>query len=76
MWTKGNFHELVPDSGNSRDIQSGSCPGSGWDTQGHSQSQSYSCFVLAVCFSESWNSFPQSEDTKTLEQVFPLRIPL
>ena len=38
-------------SGLSRDVWLGSSPGSGWDTQGHSQTcpESHSCVVLAMC---------------------------
>lgn len=37
---------LVPDSGNAGDILPSSCPGSGWDTQGHSQHTK----LLLCCF--------------------------
>jgi hypothetical protein len=63
-------------SGLSRDVRSGSSPGSGWATQGHSETcpeatsaLSFVCVLRVVVLLES-ESLPQSEVLSALEQIF------
>ena len=60
-------------SGLSRDVQSGSSPGSGWATQGHSETCPEAtpvlCWLCVVVLLEGEPS-PQSELLSALEQVF------
>ena len=56
----------------SRDVWLGSCPGSGWATQGHSKTcpeVTLGC-VLRVVFLLEGEQSPQSEVLSALEQVF------
>jgi hypothetical protein len=65
-------------SGLSRNVKSGSSPGSGWATQGHSESlvakpllRCRGCVLRVVVLLE-WEPSPQSEVLSALEQVFTL----
>lgn len=56
----------------SRDVQLDLSLGSGWATQGHSQSCPEATPLLSVCFGSWWrvSSRPQFEVLTTLEKVF------
>ena len=55
-------------SGLSKDVRPGSSPGSGWATQGHSET-CHACVLSVIVLLEGEPS-PQSEVLRTLEQVF------
>ena len=61
-------------SGLSRDVRLGSSLGSGWDTQGHSETFSEATLGMAVCLGllSCWEGepSPQSEVLSALEHVF------
>ena len=57
-------------SGHYRDAQSGSSPGSGWATQGHSETCTEATPALKVIVLLEGEPSPQSEVLSTLEQVF------